>query len=91
MSAMNDKLAVEVAAHRAETARRKFMQVSGRCLGWGLVGPNNEPGVQFTDDSGFGPYQPYHCLELYADHGGDRDAAERAVIDKAMRELATAG
>lgn len=70
-----------------ETARRKFMQMFGRYLGWGLVGPNKEPGVAFYDENGRGPYRRWTCVELFGDHGGDREATERAVIDRAMREL----
>lgn len=73
--------------YEAELRRRKFMQVYGRHLGWGLVGLDKLPGVRFTDScwvTSF--YRQFDCWELYSDHEGDREAAERAVIDKAISE-----
>jgi hypothetical protein len=88
-----EKQAGEIARLREalekETARRKFMQVYGRRMSWGIVGPLGLAGVQFTDESGRGLYQSYESFAYYADHDNDREAAEQAVIDAAMAALAS--
>lgn len=68
-----------------ETKRRKFMQVHNRWLEWGFI-PHPSlftvTGVVCRVET-----TPYHWevfSEAYADHADDRDATERAVIDKAM-------
>jgi hypothetical protein len=59
----------------AERVRREHMQSFGRFLSWGLVGPNHEPGVVYTDSCCH-----VRIVELYEKHGGDKAAAEVAVI-----------
>jgi hypothetical protein len=72
-----------------EQARRKFMQFHNRYLGWGFD-DSGEPhrkenaGVMFTSEGWSRPYERFTLFEKYADHGGDINATECAVIDKAM-------
>src|SRR6185436_5249627 len=67
-----------------ETKRRKFMQYVRHYLGWGLVGPNGEAGVACYVEDATGIGQHSRSYALYADHGGDHEAAEIAAIEAEM-------
>lgn len=76
--------------YEAEYRRRQFMQIVHRYLGWGNTEPRRgDPnhfvaGVVFTSESWMRPYQRFECSVTYAECDGDREEAERRVIDKAI-------
>ena len=84
------KLAAAERERDDERARREFMQVHSRYLGWGLVGPNKEVGVACYDE---GYYQNDRYVVLYPNGGEcsdeDKRACEGVVIDLARKAAPT--
>ena len=74
-------------AFRAERRRRRFMQQSGWCMGWGILSaedPGHVVRVFGPDEHGHGSHE-WACRAVI---DGDVDGAEAGAIDDAMVALA---
>ena len=88
--ALETRLATLDAERAGEEQRRKFMQVSGRYMGWGF---NSTEEMQSEGQAAAGvavyyetaPYRTEKVFVRYSECGNDRDATEREAIDRAIK------